>query len=242
MTLRAALLLLVALAFAASPLFSSFDGFDPARYPVPQPDPPPIQPAGWAFAIWGPIYALLLAHAAFGLLRRAEDPEWDAPRPALIASLAVGVPWLWVAERAPLAATLLILVMLASALMAHARTRAGRDGLLLAPPVALYAGWLTAASAVALGVSAGGYGVLAPGAAAWAGLALALLVAGSVQARIARGPVYALGAIWALVGVAAQNAGERLELTLAAAAGALLLAALAWRGARGAAGVALRAR
>lgn len=234
MTHRAALLLLVAVAFAASPLFSAFDGFDPARYPVAQTDPPPVQPAGWAFAIWGPIYALLLAHAAFGLLRRADDPDWDAPRLPLALSLAVGVPWLWVAERAPLAATAMILVMLAAALLALSRTPSGRDRLLLAPPVALYAGWLTAASAVALGVSAGGYGVLTPGEAAWGGLALALLVAVAVQARVAPGPVYGLGVIWALLGVAAQNGGERLGLTLAASAGASLLAALAWRRREGA--------
>ena len=53
------LVLLAALAFALSPLLSSgFNGFAPDQFPIPQ-DNPPVQPAGYAFAIWGLIYLWL---------------------------------------------------------------------------------------------------------------------------------------------------------------------------------------
>ena len=41
------------LLFAVSPLFTQgFNGFEPDQFPVPQ-DDPPVQPAGYAFSIWG---------------------------------------------------------------------------------------------------------------------------------------------------------------------------------------------
>ena len=49
-----------------------------------------MQPAGYAFSIWGVIYLALVAGAVFGLIRRAEHAGWDAARWPLIASLAVG--------------------------------------------------------------------------------------------------------------------------------------------------------
>lgn len=44
---------LLAVTFAISPFFvTDFGGFDPDQFPVAQ-DRPPVQPAGYAFAIWG---------------------------------------------------------------------------------------------------------------------------------------------------------------------------------------------
>ena len=52
-TLIAALCFILSIVFAASPfLVQDFAGFDPNQFPVPQ-DNPPVQPAGYAFAIWG---------------------------------------------------------------------------------------------------------------------------------------------------------------------------------------------
>ena len=80
----------LSLAFAASPvLVADFNGFDADQFPVPQ-DDPPVQPAGYAFAIWGVIYLWLIAGMGFGLLRRADDAGWQAMRGPLCLSLAVG--------------------------------------------------------------------------------------------------------------------------------------------------------
>ena len=221
MTLRAALVLLLALAFAASPLFSTFNGFDPDLYPVPQ-ENPPVQPAGYAFAIWGLIYLWLIIHGAWGLVRRRDDPAWDRIRLPLAVSLAVGVPWLAVAERSPVAATAMIWIMLLAALAALHRTTTAVDRWVLAPPVAIYAGWLTAASSVSVGLLLAGYGIAGEVAAAWIGLAVAALIAGTFQLRLARAPEYGLAVAWALVAVAARNLGSNGLLTL----GAAILAAI----------------
>ena len=75
--MKAILTLSAALMFVASPLFTgAFRGFAPEQFPIPQLDPP-IVPAGYAFAIWGLIYAYLVLHAVFGLLKRDIDGTWD---------------------------------------------------------------------------------------------------------------------------------------------------------------------
>ena len=51
------LLAAATLAFLLSPsLTEPFTGYTPESFPVDQIDPP-VQPAGYAFAIWGVIYA-----------------------------------------------------------------------------------------------------------------------------------------------------------------------------------------
>ena len=230
--LKAPALIAVTLAFVLSPLFvTSFQGYDPATFPIPVFEPP-VQPAGWAFSIWGIIYTWLIAHAAFGLWRHASDPLWDAPRWPLIASLGLGVSWLEVANRAPILATVQIAAMLGLALWALARSPRGPDRWWRISPVALYAGWLTAASGVSLGVVLIGYGVVGETTTTMLMLGLVLAVALFTQARTRHAPEYALAVAWALTGIVAANLGENLPVAAAAALG---IAALALNGLRKAA-------
>ena len=75
--MKSALVLLASLTFALAPFLSpDFVGFDPDRYPIPQVDSP-VQPAGWAFAIWGLIYLALILHAVAGVIRHKGDEHWD---------------------------------------------------------------------------------------------------------------------------------------------------------------------
>ena len=114
-------LLLVTLAFGAAPFVTPpFRGYDPALFPV-QIARPSIQPAGYAFAIWSVIYLWLIAHAAYGLWKRREDPAWDRIRPALTASIAIGAVWLNIANASPIWATVTIWLMVATALLAFLR-------------------------------------------------------------------------------------------------------------------------
>lgn len=228
--MKAILTLTAALAFAASPLFvPGFSGFDPELYPVPQIDPP-VQPAGYAFAIWGLIYAWLILHAGFGLLKRDTDPAWDAPRWPLFLSLAIGASWLAVAMRDPVLATILIWVMLAGALAALFQSRADPDRWLLQAPLATYAGWLTAASSASLGLLGAGYGILTD-ATGWAyiGLGVALGLAAAVQTFLGRAPEYGLAVAWALVAIAVQNWSSNMPVALTACAGTLVMLGLAAR-------------
>ncbi len=218
---RAALVLALALAFGVSPVWvPDFGGFDPDSFPIPQRDPP-VQPAGYAFAIWGLIYLWLIAGAAFGLWKRGTDPHWEPMRLPLALSLAVGAIWLPVAVLSPVWATVLIWAMLIPALLALFRVP-GTDPWLAAWPVGLYAGWLSAASCVAIGLLLGGYGFLSEDAAAVAMIIVAAVLAYVVQSRLNGVPAYGIAAIWALVAIVVQN-GLLTTPGLLAAAGAAVL-------------------
>lgn len=201
---KAVLTVLAAIAFLLSPLLSSgFNGFSPGQFPVPQVDPP-IQPAGYAFSIWGLIYLALFAGAVYGLFKRSEDAGWNAMRWPLIASLAVGAAWIPIANQSVFGATVLIWIMLVTAVVAL--IAAGKeDRVWLRSPIALYAGWLTAASSVALGLMLAGYGWLGGTAAALVCILLALAIAVTVQRARPDSPEYSAAVIWALIGVVVTN-------------------------------------
>ena len=201
------LILLATLAFAASPfMVTNFAGFDPALFPVPQNDPP-VQPAGWAFAIWGLLYLWLIVSAGYGVLRRADTPAWAPHRPWLLANLVLGVAWLPAAERSVLGATVLLGAMLVLSLPALFRTPR-RDRWWLQAPLALYAGWLTAAFSASVGLVLAGWGLMAETPAALVALCFALVVGVTVQMRLGRAPGYGLALIWALVAIATKNAAS----------------------------------
>jgi len=221
--MKAIFVLTAAMAFAVAPFFVPFDGFDPTAYPVPQEDPP-VQPAGYAFSIWGPIYIWLLVSAGYGLFRRAADPVWDRTRWPLVLSLVIGAAWLPVAQMSPVWATVLIWTMLVSGLVAL--VRAPRDERAwLAWPLGLYTGWLTAASAVSLGLLAAGYGLVGEVTAAWTGVGLAALIAAGIVRRTAN-PAYAFAVVWALVALIVQNARGPGGVAFLAGFAALALALL----------------
>ncbi len=228
-SLPAALVFGAAVAFAVSPLLSAgFDGFAAGQFPIPQ-DDPPIQPAGYAFSIWGVIYLWLIAHGAFGLLRRDDDIDWAPMRWPAIVSLAVGVPWLAVASLSPAWATLQIWVMLIAAIVAMARAPMA-DRWLARAPMGFYAGWLTAASFVSLGLTGAGYGVAFGGVGwAWLGLIAAIVFAGIVQVTVARTPFYGAAVAWGLVGITVHNWGTSYGVAVLALLGAFVIVALALR-------------
>ncbi|MFK7765345.1 MAG: hypothetical protein AB8B62_18925 [Roseobacter sp.] len=224
----ALLSVLLCLTFAGSTLWvPDFGGFDPEQFPIPQ-DNPPVQPAGYAFAIWGVIYLWLIAGMGFGLWRRTLDPAWHAMRAPLCLSLAVGSIWLPVAVLSPVWAAILIWAMLLPALVALFRAPY-QDGWWALVPVGLYAGWLSAASCVALGLIAAGYGYMGAETAAFTFIFLALVVASAVQSQLQRAPSYGLAVVWALVAIAVQNMNSAPTVAALAAGGALSLLFSVWK-------------
>lgn len=217
-----AVVLILALAFAASPFWvPGFGGFDADQFPIPQVDPP-VQPEGYAFAIWGVIYLWLIIGAAFGALRRWTAPDWTEMRFPLAVSLAVGSIWLPVAVRSPVWATVLIWVMLVSALMAL--WRAPRlDPWVAVWPIGLYAGWLSAASCVALGLLLAGYGLTSQQTAAWLMVAAAISLAFVIQRTLGRAPTYGIAVIWALVAVTVQNSFDMWSVGALALLGSIIM-------------------
>lgn len=223
--MKAILLLIIAVAFALAPFLSpEFGGIDPDRYPIPQSNPP-VQPVGWAFSIWGPIYLWLVAHAVFGAFNYRQDPEWEKGRIALALSLAVGTIWLPVALVSPIWATILIWIMLISALIALYRSANAAPSWIARWPVALYAGWLSAASFVSIGLLIAGYGFAGEFAAAVIALALATAFAGYNAYHLKSWP-YAIAVSWGFMGIAVANMGSAIMLTIAAVVAAVIIVGL----------------
>jgi hypothetical protein len=227
--LPAVILLLATIAFGLAPLVTPpFTGYDPSLFPV-QIGRPAIQPAGYAFSIWSVIYVWLIVHAVYGVRKRAEDPSWRPSRLPLTVAIAVGVVWLWIAGQSAIWGTVTIWIMAGGALAAFLRAPTEPDRWLLSGPLAIFAGWLTAAAAVSTGVLIAGYGVLSNNGSALAMLALVLVIALVVQKRKPRMPVYGLTVVWALVGVFVVNLADMQLVAGAAAVGVVvMLGALVW--------------
>lgn len=191
-------------AFTLSPFLTrDFAGYRPEQFPVVL-DFWPVQPAGWAFSIWGVIYIWLIAGALWGLVNTPRDSQWKNMRVPLLVSLGLGIFWITAANVAPILATIMIFAMAVFAIVAM--LRAGDvDRAWQVRPVALYAGWLTAATGVGAGVVISGYGVLSAQAAALSMLTTVLLVALTIQSRRPAEWAYPAAIIWALSGVIAEN-------------------------------------
>ncbi len=221
--IAAHLTLLVTLTFVTSPFWTEpFSGFRADQLPIPQINPP-VQPAGYAFAIWGLIYSWLVVSSVFGLWKRAETPGWNRARWPLIISLALGTPWLAIANESAVWATLMIFVMAATAALALLRAPA-EDQWLFGVPVGIYAGWLTAASFVSLGSTAAGFGLLMD-ATGWAYLCIIGALVLGVLTLIRSGSVaYGLTLIWALVGIMVANGTAQIAVAILAGAGVAVIA------------------
>jgi hypothetical protein len=209
-------LLLATLAFAAAPFVTPpFTGYEPGQFPV-EILRPAVQPAGYAFAIWSVIYVWLIVHAGFGLWQRQRDPAWIRVRLALALAVVLGTVWLAIAGASPIWATGVILVMAASAILAFLRAPTEPDRWLLSAPLGMFAGWLTAASAVSTGVLLSGYGSLGNTEAAYDMMAVVLVIGLLVQSRRPRMPVYGLTLVWALVAIGVANQGDETMVALVA--------------------------
>lgn len=221
-SLTAALTFLLAVGFAVSPVLGpSFDGFDPNQFPVPQVNPS-VQPAGYAFSIWGVIYLWLIIGMGWGLFRARDDFSWHDMRKPLCLSLFVGCFWLAIAQASPIWASILIWVMLISALYALFRSPKD-DRWFAALPVGLYAGWLSAASCVSLGLLAAGYGWMSEQTAGLVFVGLAIVIAAGVQSTLMRAPTYGIAVIWALIGVIVRDYATAPGVAALAAGGAIAL-------------------
>jgi hypothetical protein len=228
MNRKALILLLATVAFGVAPFVTPpFTGYDPAMFPV-YIVRPSIQPAGYAFAIWSVIYLWLIAHAVFGLWKRSASAAWDAVRLPLTLAVAVGAVWLAIAGASAIWGTVTIWIMAVAAILAFLRADPGVDRWMLSGPTAIFAGWLSAASAVSTGVLVAGYGWLSDTGAAAAMLALVLAIAVTVQMRRPAMPVYGLTVIWALAGVIVANAGANLTVAVMAASGIAVMAVTLW--------------
>lgn len=214
-----------------------------------------ILPAGWAFSIWGLIFALALAYAAYQALpARREDPllrriGWLTAGAFLGNALWEAMfPAEWYVP-----AQLTIAAIFVAAALAFLRfvEISGRPGTgtperwLIAPLLGVFLGWITAATLVGLAATLVALGFDGDGVgAAVGGAALLLLGAGVGVAMVAvgkRGPTlgwvgFGAAVVWALAGVVANQFDESFLTTAAAilAVGAVVLVGVGrWPGGAG---------
>lgn len=220
------IILIATAAFIVAPFVTPpFMGYDPGMFPV-EITRPSIQPAGYAFAIWGIIYSWLAVSAVFGLMRKG-DAMWDRTRLPLFGALVLGSAWLSIANDFPVTATVTIIAMAGLSIGAFLTASPTADRWLLQAPLAMFAGWLTAASMVSLGVILAGYGWLSDTVTALTMLTIVVVTTITVQSRRPEMPLYAGAVVWASIGVAVVNWSANTTVAYAAVAGAVLLVASA---------------
>lgn len=220
------LTLFLLIVFAITPsLAPQFSGAQNWQLPVDIPRHA-VQPASYAFAIWGVIFVWLIVMAVFGVLRRADAPQWRPARPFVMAAAVLGTMWLVLVTAFPLIAGGLILAMAVAAISAFLCSDTAPDRWILSAPLGIFAGWLSAACLVSTGILLGGYGVLDHKIAALVMVVILLVIGIAVQSRRPQMPIYGLTVVWAMVAVV--NANMAANPGIAAASGisaAVMLAA-----------------
>lgn len=171
-----------------------------------------IDPATWAFSIWGAIFALLLGHAAYGVARPHDARLAEARLPLMAAVGGLGLWPLAIAAQNFVAGTGLIAISLVATAVAwgplHQIPAEGLvDRALTRWPVGLLLGWLSVAFTLALtGVLATEAGFASPLPVVWAG-ALGVLVLGLLAAAFARlgDGAYVAAVAWGLAAIVSQQ-------------------------------------
>lgn len=194
-----------------------------------------VTPAGWAFAIWGPLFVGAVLFAIYQLLpaQRRDELLHAVAWPAAGAFLGNGLWAVYTQLHALTALSVLIIVFTLSCLLTIYRrfvalrrdfTRSERWLVML--PLSALAAWLTAATIVNIAATLHYYGVDAGPENAV--VAAAVVAVGGVIAAIAiaRGkgnPVYALVFLWALSAIYAAGGQAEPAVAYAAIVAAVLV-------------------
>jgi hypothetical protein len=198
-----------------------------------------LRAAGYAFSIWGLIYAGLVAYGVWQLVRQTpETPVLRAVAWPSAAAMTGCAAWLLAAALDLKALTVLIIVASAAVMVfgllrarPHRREVGPGTRFFIFWPLGLLAGWLTIASFIDLLTVLTAWGLIGPDGArfaALAGIAGALLVGGAVVWRLGH-LAYGLPIVWGLIAVwAAEHAAKpQVGQAALAAAGVMLLVSLA---------------
>lgn len=195
-----------------------------------------LMAAGWAFAIWGPLFLLQLGYAVFQALpSQRMNPAlrriggWTA-----LSAICFGA-WPFIFTAGALTAAWVILVVNLAALIAVEvqlgdAAREGREAWLIRVPFALLLGWISVATILQtaqwLRFVAGWRG--APATPLFWSVALVLVAAALavVMGVMRKSPAFVAAVSWALAGVAAHTLPQSQVLAVVAAVCAAGLAAL----------------
>jgi hypothetical protein len=198
----------------------------------------PLVPLGYAFAIWGVIYLYSLIAAIWQMSgRQRNDMALREVGWNLTGIYAVNAVWqIWVPLRGlDMVSVVLVgfgLFLGISGLMALRRMQLTRkEEWLVAGPLALVTGWLTAAfmlNMTSMFVAQHSTFINPLNPSVSLAFLIVLIAAGGLVARAAQSLLYAVALIWALFWIMMANIYREHDMTMAtvAFAGALLVAAL----------------
>lgn len=227
------LVLLAAIQQIVFPIF--VNPFEAGAQPVRASIPSQLEPAGYAFSIWGPIYLLALGYGIWQFTTAGRlDPATARIAPLAIALYLGSSIWLWCAKFGPLWATPPILATMAACAVGallislEDRHRSGAAWWLVVLPFALYAGWTLCATfvnfaEVAPAYGFGRFGLSTSNYALFSIItvsALASLVLWLSQANLP----FAGTIIWALVAIAVAGTQRNAEPTVVFASGGAAIA------------------
>ncbi len=192
-----------------------------------------ITPAGYVFAIWGIIYALLGVFVVYQALPKQRDSGFIEKIGWLfVLSSIINMAWLVVFQYELLIVSVaLIITYLLSLIGIYLRLNIGKgktnikEKLAVHVPFSVYLGWLSIATIANISlylVSVGwdGFGIAAE---TWAMLIVAVaLVLTMLMLGIRKDIAYALVVIWALVGISVNQ--TNVNVVLATQVGAVIAA------------------
>lgn len=196
-----------------------------------------IDPAGYAFSIWGLIYVASLVFAAYqAAAARSDDSVLVAVRgPVALGFLLSGV-WILLFQQELFFAAHVVLIALTAALaVAYARlSRQGRprtraERWAVATPIGLYLGWATVATVAGTSTTllAVGVDALWLPASVWAPIVAAVAGVIAVWVTLAGPPEpgFPLAVAWALTAIAVEQGLLRVDLAVEPARGWVTAAA-----------------
>jgi hypothetical protein len=198
-------------------------------------DPTAFTPAVYTFLVWAPIFIGALAFAVYQALpSRRVDRRIDA------AAVPLVIAYLLTASTAytPLGLSNVVMVLLLASLawafvsVARLDPQAGAFFWYVHAPLAVFFGWITAATILNAfqWLSSKGVEAFGPNG-SWAA-ALLILIAAAVGVAVTvryRDAVYALTLVWASWGIVAAHTHAAVTIVAAAVATAVLLAVVVWR-------------
>lgn len=208
---RALATLVLAFAQIATPLLPMFGIGEPVGEQSGQTQTL-ITPAGWAFAIWGPLYFGTIVYAIWQLLPAQRDSQlvrqigWHAVGAFLGNAVWVAYTQVWGLGFPSVLIIVFTLVNLLAILRVFAsmpRFTAG-ERLAAVLPLSALAGWLTAATIVNIAAALNFHDIVLPGPAPLIAAAI-LIVGGSIVAAALVGtggnPWYPIPFLWALFAI-----------------------------------------
>jgi len=198
----------------------------------------PFTPAGYVFAIWGIIYALLFVFVIYQALPKQKDNPFQKQISAFfLLSSIFNVVWLFLWQYDFISVSVVLMFLLLTSLIAiYMRLGIGKskaplsEKLCVHLPFSVYLGWITVAlvANVAAALVSIGWDGVGLNAETWAIIAMGIALIVTLIVIVARRDIaYGLVVVWALAGIAAKQNMYPTIVLIANEAIAVILVALA---------------